>query len=168
MRGSRALRGRIGMGCAAGAREVNVGWANRSESKEQWKAKRGGDQEHRLVRQQISDQAHEPCRDQRSGGSETLIAPQLPGQSQMTDYAKADGSNRWPKECARGSVEHQGSENHRKVRPNPIASAVTATMMAPSAARARFERTVSSSSPPGMRASKPARPLAVRTKPIFS
>ncbi|TMK07234.1 MAG: hypothetical protein E6G75_23675 [Alphaproteobacteria bacterium] len=31
-------------------------------------------------------------------------------------------------------------------------------MMAPSAARARFERTVSSSSPPGMRASKPARP----------
>src|SRR5262249_46455457 len=28
------------------------------------------------------------------------------------------GSNRWPKECARGSVEHQGSENHRKVRPN--------------------------------------------------
>jgi hypothetical protein len=106
------------MGCAAGAREVNVGWANRSESNEQWKAKRGGDQEHRLVRQQISDQAHEPCRDQRSGGSETLIAPQLLGQSQMTDYAKADGSNRWPKECARGSVEHQGSENHRKVRPN--------------------------------------------------
>ena len=36
----------------------------------------------------------------------------------MTDYAKVDGSNRWPKECARGSVEHQGSENHRKVRPN--------------------------------------------------
>src|SRR6516165_6670173 len=32
----------------------------------------------------------------------------------------------------------------------PIASAVTATMLAPSAARARFERTVSSSSPPGM------------------
>jgi hypothetical protein len=42
------------------------------------------------------------------------------------------------------------------------------TMLAPSAARARFERTVSSSSPPGIRASKPARPLAVRTKPIFS
>src|SRR5262252_4916727 len=118
MRGPRALRGRIGMGCAAGAREVNVGWANRSESNEQWKAKRGGDQEHRLVRQQICNQAHEPCRDQRSGGSETLIASQLLGQSQMTDYAKADGSNRWPKECARGSVEHQGSENHRKVGPN--------------------------------------------------
>src|SRR5262249_37866229 len=67
---------------------------------------------------QISNQAHEPCRDQRSGGSETLIAPQLLGQSQMTDYAKADGSNRWPKECARGSVEHQVSENHWKVWPN--------------------------------------------------
>jgi hypothetical protein len=36
----------------------------------------------------------------------------------MTNYAKADGSDRWSKECARGSVEHQGSENHRKVRPN--------------------------------------------------
>src|SRR5262252_10733314 len=88
MRGPRALRGRIGMGCAAGAREVNVGWANRSESNDQWEAKPGGDQEHRLVRQQISDQAHEPCRDQRSGGSETLIAPQLLGQCQMTDYAR--------------------------------------------------------------------------------
>src|SRR5262245_60037738 len=118
MRGPRALSRRIGMGRAAGAREVNVGWTNRSECNEQWEAKRGSDQEHRLVRQQISNQAHEPCRDQRSGGSETLIAPQLPGQSQMTDYAKADGSNRWPKECTRGSVEHQGSENHRKVRPN--------------------------------------------------
>src|SRR5262249_5711470 len=118
VRGPRALRGRIGMGCAAGAREVNVGWANRSESNEQWEAKRGGDQEHRSVRQQISDQAHEPCRDQRSGGSETLIASQLLGQCQMTDYAEADGSNRWPKERASGSVEHQGSEDHRKVRPN--------------------------------------------------
>src|SRR5262245_57423155 len=118
MRGPRALRGRIGMGCAAGAREVNVGWANRSESKEQWKAKRGGDQEHRLVRQQISNQAHEPCRDQRSGGSKTLIAPELLGQSQMTHYAEADSSDRWPKEGASGSVEHQGGENRRKVRPN--------------------------------------------------
>src|SRR5262252_8596152 len=118
MRGPRALRGRIGMCCAAGAREVNVGCTNRSECNKQWEAKRGSDQEHRLVRQQISNQAHEPCRDQRSGGSETLIASQLLGQSQMTDYAKADGSNRWPKECARGSVEHQGSENHWKVRPN--------------------------------------------------
>src|SRR5712664_2879489 len=36
----------------------------------------------------------------------------------MTDYAEADGSNRWPKERACGSVEHQASENHRKVRPN--------------------------------------------------
>jgi hypothetical protein len=36
----------------------------------------------------------------------------------MTDYAEADGSNRWPKERASGSVEHQGSENQRKVRPN--------------------------------------------------
>src|SRR5262245_52860466 len=36
----------------------------------------------------------------------------------MTDHAEADGSNRWPKERASGSVEHQGSENHRKVRPN--------------------------------------------------
>src|SRR6476619_7351207 len=115
MRGPRALSRRIGMGRAC---EVNVGWTNRSECNEQWEAKRGSDQKHRLVRHQISNQAHEPCRDQRSGGSETLIAPQLLGQSQMTDYAKADGSNRWPKECARGSVEHQGSENDRKVRPN--------------------------------------------------
>src|SRR5438128_12272450 len=36
----------------------------------------------------------------------------------MTDYAEADGSNRWPKERACGSVEHRASENHRKVRPN--------------------------------------------------
>src|SRR5262250_218670 len=119
MRGPRGLSGRIiGTGGAAGAREVDIGWTDRSECSEQWEAKRGSDQEHRLVRQQISNQAHEPCRDQRSGGSEALIAPQLLGQSQMTDYAKADGSNRWPKECARGSVEHQGTENHWKVRPN--------------------------------------------------
>src|SRR5215472_18725690 len=118
MRGPRALSGRIGTGRAAGAREVNVGWTDRSECNEQWEAKRGSDQEHRLVRHQISNQAHEPSRDQRSGGSKTLIAPQLLGQSQMTDYAKADGSDRWPKECARGSVKHQSSENHRKVRPN--------------------------------------------------
>src|SRR5262249_57550986 len=118
MRGPRALSWRIGMGRAAGAREVNVGWTNRSQCNEQWEAKRGGDQEHRLVRQQISNQAHEPCRDQRSGGSETLIAPQLLGQCQMTDYAEADGSNRWPKERASGSVEHERSEHHRKVRPN--------------------------------------------------
>src|SRR4030095_9677362 len=118
MRGPRALRGRLWMGCAAGAREVNVGWANRSESNEQWKAKRGGDQEHRLVRQQIPDQAHEPGRDQRSSGSETLIAPELLGQSEMTHYAEADGSDRWPKEGASGSVEHQRGENQRKVRPN--------------------------------------------------
>jgi hypothetical protein len=38
------------MGRAAGAREVNVGWTNRSECSEQWEAKRGSDQEHRLVR----------------------------------------------------------------------------------------------------------------------
>src|SRR5215471_14750035 len=118
MRGPRALSRRIGMGRAAGAREVNVGCTNRSECNKHWEAKRGSDQEHRLVRQQISNQAHEPCRDQRSSGSKTLIAPQLLGQSQMTDYAEADGSNRWPQECPRGSVEHQGSENHRKVRPN--------------------------------------------------
>jgi hypothetical protein len=43
------------VGRAAGAREVNVGWTNRSERNEQWEDKRGGDQEHRLVRQQISD-----------------------------------------------------------------------------------------------------------------
>ena len=55
MRGPRALSRRIGMGRAAGAREVNVGWTNRSECNEQWEAKRGGDQEHRLVRQQISN-----------------------------------------------------------------------------------------------------------------
>src|SRR5262245_43850193 len=36
----------------------------------------------------------------------------------MTDYAEADGSNCWPKERASGSVENQGSENHRKARPN--------------------------------------------------
>ena len=118
MRGPRASGRYIGMRRAAGAREVNVGWTNRNECNEQWEAKRGGDQEHRLVRQQISNQAHEPCRDQRSGGSETLIAPQLLGQCQMTDYAEADGSNRWPKERASGSVENQGSENYREARPN--------------------------------------------------
>src|SRR5262245_55018780 len=118
MRGPRALRGRIGRGRTARAREVNVGWTNRSECNEQWEAKRGGDQEHRLVRQQIPDQAHQPGRDQRSGGSETLIAPELLGQSQVTDYAEADGSDRRPKERASGSVEHQGGENEWKVRPN--------------------------------------------------
>src|SRR6266566_5257994 len=87
MRGSRALSRHIGMGRAAGAREVNVGWVNRSESNEQWKAKRGGDQEHRLVRHQISNQAHEPCRDQRSAGSKTLIAPQLLGLRIAQDKA---------------------------------------------------------------------------------
>src|SRR5947209_13487511 len=109
MRGPRALSRRIGMGRAAGAREVNVGWTNRSQCNEQWEAKRGSDQEHRLVRHQISNQAHEPCRDQRSGGSETLIAPQLLGQSQMTDYAKADGSNRWPR-----SEEHTSELQSRQ------------------------------------------------------
>jgi hypothetical protein len=37
-RGPLALGRRIRMGRAAGAREVNVGWTNRSECNEQWYA----------------------------------------------------------------------------------------------------------------------------------
>jgi hypothetical protein len=35
------------MGRAPGAREVNVGWTNRSECNEQWEAKRGSGSEAR-------------------------------------------------------------------------------------------------------------------------
>src|SRR5258705_6326469 len=48
-----------------------------------------------------------------------------------------------------------------------MTSALTATMIPPIATRNRFDRVASSSSPPGSWLNKPARPLALRTKPMF-
>src|SRR5215831_3681047 len=48
-----------------------------------------------------------------------------------------------------------------------ITSALTATMMAPSARRNRLERLESSNSPPGSWLSKPAMPLTLSTYPMF-
>src|SRR5262249_39002125 len=50
---------------------------------------------------------------------------------------------------------------------NAIASALTATAIAPSATRDRFDRMVSSSSPPGSWLNRPARPPTLRTKPML-
>jgi len=104
------------MGRPAGAAEMDVGCTNPSESNEQRKGKCGDCQEYRLVRQDISDQAHEGGRNQASRRGEALIAPEPVRQGRMADQAEADRGDRRPDEPARDSLQHQRGENQRKAR----------------------------------------------------
>ena len=104
------------IGRAAGAAEVDVGCTDASERNEQWKGECGDCQEYRLVRQKISDQAHEAGRDQISRRGEALIASEPFRQGRMANQAEADRSDRRPEEAARDSLQHQGREDQRKAR----------------------------------------------------
>jgi len=104
------------MGRPAGATEVDVGCTDPSESNEQRKAKCGNCQEYRLVRQEISDQAHKSGRNQASHRGEALIAPEPVRQSRMADEAEADRGDRRPEEPTRDSLQHQRGKNQDKAR----------------------------------------------------
>jgi hypothetical protein len=80
---SRGLTGHVVMRRAAGAAEMDVACANARESDEQRRGECDDCQEYRLIRQQISDQAHESGRDQASRRGEALVAPQPLRQRRM-------------------------------------------------------------------------------------
>jgi hypothetical protein len=104
------------IGRATGAAEVDVGCTDASERNEQRKGECGDCQEYRLVRQKISDQAHEGGRDQISRRGEALIASEAFRQRRMANQAEANRSDRRPEEAARASLQHQGREDQRKAR----------------------------------------------------
>ena len=114
----RGPRGRIGMGRAAGAREINIGWTIAASAASSGRTSAAAIRNIAWYDSKYPIRPMSPVAISAPAEVETLIAPELLGQSEMTHYAEADGSDRWPKEGASGSVEHQRGENQGKVRPN--------------------------------------------------
>jgi hypothetical protein len=82
------------MGSSAGATEVNVSCTDSSESNEQREGESDDEQEYRLVRQGVSNQAHESGCEKTSRRGKALIAPKPFRQGRMTDQTKTDRSDR--------------------------------------------------------------------------
>jgi len=97
----RGLTRHVVMGRPAGAAEVDVGCTDPSQRNKQRKDECGDCQEYRLVRQDISDQAHERGRDEVSRRGEALIAPEPFRQGRMANQAEANRNDRRPEKPAR-------------------------------------------------------------------
>ena len=146
---SRGAIGGVVMRCSAGATEVNIGCLDAGESNEQWQSERNDQEKYRPVREDISDQAHQPRCGKTARRGKALITSKPFGQSRMTDQAKTDRGDRRPKDPAADSpVEVSPVKTSEKVGRNARIIALTVTTRAPTATITRFEGVLSSNSHP--------------------
>ena len=96
---------------------MNIGCMDAGESNHQRQSERNDQQEYRAVREDISDQAHQPGCRKTSRRGKALVASKPFGQSRMTDQAKTDRDDRRPQNSAGHSLQRQSDQNQRKVRP---------------------------------------------------
>jgi hypothetical protein len=102
---------------SAGATEMNIGCMDARESNHQRQGESNDQQEYRPVREDISDQAHQPGCRKTSRRGKALVAAKPFGQSRMTDQPKTDRDDRRPQDSTGHSLQRQSDQNQQKVRP---------------------------------------------------
>ena len=100
-----------------GANGIDLVRPDLSQRDQRGNDKGGGDQEHRLVRPEISDRAHAGCRETIANRGKAGVAAEAFPTGGMTDEPEADRGNRRVHHAAAGGVQDLRPENGRKDRP---------------------------------------------------
>ena len=96
---------------------IDLARADHPERKECRHAERSGNEENRLVRNEITGRAHSGGSEPRAEGGEAGVTAKPLGYCRMSDKAKANGGNRWSQDAACSRVQQLGRQHHGKDRP---------------------------------------------------
>ena len=148
-------------------RTLDVARANAGKRQYGRRRERGGEEEHGLVRDEVSACAHRGGGDAVADGGEAGIAPEPCTQGGMADEREADGGDDRPEHAAGGRMHARGEPmTTEKIGQSASASALRQMATTASVATSRAERMASTSAPPGIWAASATSPPAVRTRPI--